>query len=133
MLFKDQNGTIFKMIWMIIFSFFTLFSIFGGLHHIQYLYVKENKLILKSLFFKIKVLDIDEFYYEVAKLQSYYSRVYISENWICIYSFDEIKKFKYGFSNGRKYKRIQLTYNENNLKFIDSYVRKKKNYSEAKY
>ena len=38
---------------------------------------------------------------------------------------DETKKFKYGFSNGKKYKRIQLAYNENNLKFIDNYVRKK--------
>ena len=50
---------------------------------------------------------------------------YISENWICIYSMDETKKFKYGFSNEKKYKRIQLAYNENNLKFIDNYVRKK--------
>ena len=77
------------------------------------------------MLFKIKELDIDECYYEVARLQSYYSRTYISENWICIYSVDETKKFKYGFSNEKKYKRIQLTYNENNLKFIDTYVRKK--------
>ena len=41
-----------------------------------------------------------------------------------IYSVDETKKFKYGFSNGRKYKRIQLVYNENNLKFVGSYVKK---------
>lgn len=125
MLFKDQDGEIFKVIWVIIFSFFILFSIYGILHHRQYLYVKDNKLILKSLLLTIKVLDIDECYYEVTKLQSYYSRTYISENWICIYSMDETKKFKYGFSNGKKYKRIQLAYNENNLKFIDNYVRKK--------
>ena len=125
MLFKDQDGAIFKVIWVIIFSFCILFSIFGILYHRQYLYVKENKLILKSLLFTIKVLDIDECYYEVAMLLTCYGRTYISEKWICIYSVDETKKFKYGFSNGRKYKRIQLTYNENNLKFIDSCVRKK--------
>ena len=130
-LFKDQDGAIFKVIWVIIFSFCILFSIYGILHHRQYLYVKDNKLILKSLLFTIKALDIDECYYEVTKLQSNYGRTYISENWICIYSFDETRKFKYGFSNGKKYKRIQLTYNENNLKFIDSYVRKKI-YSETK-
>lgn len=124
MLFKDQNDTIFKVIWLIIFSFCILFSIYGMLHHRQYLYVKDNKLILKSLLFKIKVLVIDECYYEVARLQSYYNRTYISENWICIYSIDETKKFKYGFSNGRKYKRIQLTYNESNLKFVSMYVKK---------
>ena len=53
-----------------------------------------------------------------------YNRTYISENWICIYSIDKTKKFKYGFSDGRKYKRIQLTYNESNLKFVDMYVNK---------
>lgn len=125
MLFENQDDTIFKVIWEIIFSFCILFSIYGILHQKQYLYVKKNKLVLKSLLFTIKVLDIDKCYYEVARLQSYYSRTHISENWICIYSVDETKKIKYGFSNGRKYKRIQLTYNENNLKFIDNYVRKK--------
>ena len=123
-LFKDQDGAILKVTWVIIFSFCILLSIYGILHHRQYLYVKDNKLILKSLLFTIKVLDIDECYYEVTKLQSCYSRIYILENWICIYSVDETKKFKYGFSNGRKYKRIQLTYNESNLEFVDSYVKK---------
>ena len=126
MLFKDQDDAIFKVIWVILFTFNLLFSAFCFFHHRQYLYVKENKLILKSLLFTIKVLDIDECYYEVAMLLTCYGRTYISEKWICIYSVDETKKFKYGFSNGRKYKRIQLTYNENNLKFIDSCVRKKR-------
>ena len=39
--------------------------------------------------------------------------------------FMKQKKFRYGFSNGRKYKRIQLIYNENNLKFVDSYISNK--------
>lgn len=123
-LFKEQDCVIFKAIWILIISFCILFSIFGILYHRQYLYIKGNKLVLKSSFLTIKVLDIDESYYEVTRLQSYYSRIYTSENWICIYSIDETKKFKYGFSNGRKYKRIQLTYNESNIKFVDSYVKK---------
>ncbi len=123
-LFKVQNGVIFKVIWITIISFCILFSIFGILHHRQYLYIKGNKLVLKSLLFTIKVLDIDECYYEVARLQSYYGRTYTSEKWICIYSIDEVKKFRYGFSNGRKYKRIQLIYNESNLRFVDSCVKK---------
>lgn len=126
-LFKVQNGVIFKVIWIIIISFCILFSIFGILHHRQYLYIKGNKLVLKSLLFTIKVLDIDECYYEVARLQSYCGRTYTSENWICIYSIDEVEKFRYGFSNGRKYKRIQLIYNESNLRFVDSCVKKCKN------
>lgn len=126
-LFKNQDQGVFKVIWLITISFCILFSMFGVLHHRQYLYVEKDKLILKSLLFTIKKLDINECYYEVASLQSYYSRIYVSERWICIYSIDETKKFRYGFSNGRKYKRIQLTYNENNLKFIDSHIKKKEN------
>ncbi len=75
-LFKDQNSVIFKVIWIIIISSCILFSIFGILHHRQYLYIKGNKLVLKSLLFIVKVLDIDECYYEVARLQSYYGRTY---------------------------------------------------------
>lgn len=125
MLFKDQDGAIFKVIWVIIFSFCILFSIFGILHYRQYLYIKENKLILKSLLFKIKELDIDECYYEVVRLQSYYSRTYISENWICIYSSKETKNFKYGYTNSKKYERIQLIYNEENLNYVKKYINKK--------
>ena len=124
-LFNNQDDMIFKVIWVIIISFCILFSIFGILHYRQYLYIEGNKLVLKSLLFTIKVLDIDECYYEVARLGSYYGRIYTLETWICIYSIDETKKFKYGFSNGRKYKRIQLIYNENNLKFVDSYISNK--------
>ena len=124
-LFKEQNDGIYEVIWVIIFSLGILFSLFEILHHRQYLYIQGNKLVLKSLLFKIKTLDINECYYEISKLQSYYGRTHILEDWICIYYIDETKKFKYGFSNGRKYKRIQLIYNENNLKFVDSCVKKK--------
>lgn len=124
-LFTEQDVGIFKIIWVIIISFCMLLSIFGILNNRQYLYVKENKLILKNLLFTIQILDVDECFYEVSKLQSYYGRAYILEDWICIYSMKETKKFKYGFSNGIKYKRIQLVYNETNLKFVDNYVKKK--------
>lgn len=127
LLFEDHGIAIFNIIWGIIISLCVLFSIFGILHNHQYLYVKENKFILKSPLYTIKVLDISECYYAVERLQSYYNRTYVLENWICIYSFNESNKFKYGFSNGRKYKRIQLIYNEINLKFVDSYIQKSEN------
>lgn len=94
-LFKKQDDVVFKVIWIIIISFCILFSIFEIFHNRQYIYIKGNKL----------VLNIDECCYEVTRLQSYYSRIYSSENWICIYSIDETKKFRYVFSNGRKYKK----------------------------
>lgn len=94
-LFKKQDDVVFKVIWIIIILFCILFSIFEIFHNRQYIYIKGNKL----------VLNIDECCYEVTRLQSYYSRIYSSENWICIYSIDETKKFRYVFSNGRKYKK----------------------------
>ena len=124
-LFKEQEGKMVKAIWIIIFVFCILFCIFGFFYHRQYLYVKDNKLILKNLFCTIKVLDIADCYYEVTRLQSYYGRSYILDDWICIYSIYETQKFKYGFSNGKRFKRIQLTYNESNLAFIASYIKKK--------
>ena len=124
MFFKDQDGAIFKVIWVIVFSFCILFSIFGILHHRQYLYVKENKLILKSLLFKIKELDINDCYYIVSSLLSCYGRVYSSECWICIYSYKETNFFKYGFTNSKKYERIQLIYTEENLNYIKKYINK---------
>ena len=102
-----------------------LFSIYGILHHRQYLYVKENKLILKSLLFTIKVLDLTDCYYEITNLSTYFGRRYINEKWICIYSINEKQKFKYGLANSKKYMRIQLIYSKRNLEFINSVIKSK--------
>lgn len=126
-LFENLEVGIIRVIWIITISLCVLFSIFGIFHYRQYLYVKGNKLILKNIFYTIKVLDIDKCYYEVSSLQSYYGRRYFLEKWICIYSINETKKFRFGFSNGRKYKRIQLIYTDSHLKFIDNYIKKKNN------
>ena len=123
-LFKNQGEGVFKVIWIIFISLCSAFSVFGFLYHSQYLYIEGDKLILKNLLFTIKVLDIVECYYEIANLESCYGRIYIPEKWICIYSIDEKKKFEYGFSNGRKFKRIQLIYNETNLEFVSSCIKK---------
>ena len=123
--FKEQENVIFKVLWIIIVAFFVCFSIFIIFHYRQYLYVKNSKLILKNSFSKIKELNINDCYYEVTRLQSYFSRKYIFDNWICIYSLDEMNKFKCGFSNGKKFKGIQLTYNESTLEFVNTYVKKK--------
>lgn len=124
-LFKGQEDGILELLWIINITFCMSFSAIGFLRNIQYLYVQGNKLILKNLFGTIKALDINYCYYEVTRLQSYYGRKYNLGIWICIYSIDETNMFKYGFSNGKKHERIQLTYNKENLKFVSSYVKKK--------
>jgi len=124
-LFEEQESSIFKVIWIIIFTFGILFSTFCFFYYRQYIYIKDDKIILKNILFKIKELDINDCYYVVSRLLSSYGRVYLSEYWICIYSSKEIKNFKYGYTNSKKYERIQLIYNEENLNYVKKYINKK--------
>ena len=126
-LFEEQESSIFKVIWIIIFTFCILFSTFRFFYYRQYIYIKDDKIILKNILFKIKELDINDCYYIVSSLLSNYGRVYSSEYWICIYSNKETKFFKYGFTNSKKYERIQLIYTEENLNYIKKYINKKYN------
>lgn len=121
-LFEEQERSIFKVIWIIIFTFGILFSTFCFFYYRQYIYIKDDKIILKNILFKIKELDINDCYYIVSSLLSSYGRVYSSEYWICIYSNKETKFFKYGFTNSKKYERIQLIYTEENLNYIKKYI-----------
>ena len=126
-LFEEQENSIFKVIWIIIFTFGILFSAFCFFYYRQYIYIKDDKIILKNILFKIKELDINDCYYIVSSLLSNYGRVYSSEYWICIYSNKETKFFKYGFTNSKKYERIQLIYTEENLNYVKKYINKKYN------
>ena len=121
-LFEEQESSIFKVTWIIIFTFGILFSTFCFFYYRQYIYIKDDKIILKNILFKIKELDINDCYYVVSSLLSNYGRVYSSEYWLCIYSNKETKFFKYGFTNSKKYERIQLIYTEENLNYIKKYI-----------
>lgn len=123
-IFKDDDSSIFKILWICIMVFSATISIYGFFHHLQYLLVKNNKLILKNCFTILKVMDIDKCYYEITNLPTYIGRRYVNEKWICIYPRNEdISKFKGGVSNSKKYNRIQLIYNEKNLEFVSNYLK----------
>ena len=102
-------------------------------HYKQYISIENGKIVLRSYLYKIKELDINDCYYVVSRLLSSYGRVYLSEYWICIYSYKETKFFKYGFTNSKKHERIQLIYTEENLNYIKYYVNKKYDYFENYY
>ena len=119
-LFKENESGIFKIVWIFIIAFCLSISIFGFFHHRQYLSVEDEKIVLRNSFCKMKELDINNCYYEVCKLPGYYGRIYLDESWICIYESGETRKFKHGFSNSKRYLRIQLICNENSLKFINA-------------
>jgi len=126
-LFKNEDNITFKLLWILIILFSVLFSIFGLLFYTQYICIKNNKIILKNLFGVIKTLEINDCYYEINRLPSCYGRAYGFENWICIYSKNEINKFKYGYTNGKKYNRIQLICNKKNLEYVNNYIKHKYN------
>ena len=79
------------------------------------------------MFGVITTLEINDCYYEINSLPSWYGRAYGFENWICIYSKNEINKFKYGYTNGKKYNRIQLICNKKNLEYVNNYIKHKYN------
>ena len=126
-LFKNEDNITFKLLWILIILFSVLFSIFGLLFYTQYIFIKNNKIILKNLFGVITTLEINDCYYEINRLPSCYGRAYGFENWICIYSKNEINKFKYGYTNGKKYNRIQLICNKKNLEYVNNYIKHKYN------
>ena len=122
-LFKEDQS-IFRIIWICIIVLCFIISFYGFFHHRQYLYVENGKFILRDCFMKMTELNIEQCYYEISVLPSYFGRVISSETWICIYSIQgKVKKFKYGVSNGRKQNRIQLIYNEKNLEFVNKYIK----------
>ena len=123
--FKEPEGGIYWIIYTLLVIFSFSFSVWGFFYHSQYIIIKENKLILKTLFNTIKVLDLTDCYYEITNLSTYFGRRYINEKWICIYSINEKQKFKYGLANSKKYMRIQLIYSKRNLEFINSVIKSK--------
>lgn len=123
----EEETNIYKIIWIIITLLCILYSIFCLIRYSQYIYVKNDKIILRCILYKIVELDVQNCYYVVTSLISDYGRTSISNLWICIYQKDETKFFKYGLSNNKKYKRIQIIYNEENLMFIKNYIEKKEN------
>lgn len=126
-LFREDDNIIFKIIWIGIIIFCLVVSIFGFFHYKQYICIENEKIVLRNYLYKIKEIDINDCYYVVSSLLSSYGRVYSSEYWICIYSNKETKFFKYGFTNSKKYERIQLIYTEENLNYIKKYINKKYN------
>ena len=118
----EEETNIYKIIWIIITLLCILFLIFCLIYYSQYIYVKDDKITLRCIFYKIVEFDVRNCYYVVTSLVSDYGRTSISNLWICIYQKDETKFFKYGYSNNKKYKRIQIIYNEENLKFVKKYL-----------
>ncbi len=120
----NDEPIIYIILAIFLFGFCIAFSIYLFFHFRQFLYVDNGKFILKDTFVTIKELDINECYYEISTLPTKYSKTIDNEKWICIYSWKETHKFEWGLTNSRKYNRIQVTYTEKNIRFIEQYLKK---------
>ncbi len=89
----------------------------------EYVVIDKDEVVLKGIFGVRQRLQVRDCYFEVSKLLTRYGCMYAQEKWICIYlKNNQSKKFRYGYSNSKKYYRIQLSYSENKLKLIEQYI-----------
>lgn len=129
---KTEEGLEIKILFSSIMIFFSLMMTVGGILHLQYFYIEDNILYVKTLFGTITKLDLNNARAYIELLPTYFSWITsIDVKWICIYdnNLNILSKFKSGCSNKKNKKRIQIVFNEENIKIIERYIQieKRKN------
>ena len=94
------------------------------------IYIDGNYIIVKSAFGTIIKLDALNVHISIETLPTYYGWIVsVEKKWICIYDNslrnNSSCKFQSGCSNGKKIKRIQIVYNDDNKKLIEQLVKDK--------
>ena len=106
---------------------FSIIMTLAGLYELQYFYIENNVLYVKSVFGIITKLDLNNAKAYVEFLPTYFSRAscIMEMKWICIYDKNNLNfrsRFRYGYSNRKNKKRIQIVYSEENFKIIEKYI-----------
>ncbi len=132
LIIKTEEGLEIKILFSSIMIFFSLMMTVGGILYLQYFYIENNILYVKTLFGIITKLDLNNARAYIELLPTYFSWITsIDVKWICIYdnNLNILSKFKSGCSNKRNKKRIQIVFNEENIKIIERYIQieKRKN------
>lgn len=125
---ETTEGIIIKITWSVLMFLLGIVFIIAAIQHMQYYYFDNNHVIVKSLFGTIVKLNIEKVQVYIEILPTYFSWVMsVERKWICIYDESIIGNFLYRFksgcSNRRKYKRIQIVFNESNEKNIVQYLK----------
>ena len=105
--------------------FFSLIMLLGGMLYLQYFYIENNILYVKSIFGIITKLELSNAKAYIEVLPTYYSWVSsIDVKWICLYdnNLNILSKFKSGCSNKKNKKRIQIVFNQDNIEIIEKYI-----------
>ena len=124
---KTNDKLSIKIIWSTMMIFFGVIMMIGAIHNMQYYYFEDNSIIVRSLFGIIVKLELNKVKAYIETLPTCICRsVWLDEKWICIYdvsiSDNYLYRFKHGYSNKRKYKKIQIIFTEKNINKIEQYI-----------
>ena len=123
---KTEESLEIKILFSSVMLLFSLLMLIGGICYLQYFIIENNTIYVKSLFGIIIKLDLNNVKAYVEILPTYFSWITnIDVKWICIYDnhLNILSKFKCGCSNKKNKKRIQIVFNEENIKLIEKYIR----------
>ena len=126
LIIKTEEGLEIEILFNSMMIFFSLMMTVGGILNLQYFYIENNILYVKSLFGTITKLDLNNARAYIELLPTFYSWVTTTYmKWICIYdnNLNILSKFKWGCSNKKNKKRIQIVFNEENIKIIERYIK----------
>lgn len=108
LIIKTEEGLEIKILFSSIMIFFSLMMTVGGILYLQYFYIENNILYVKTLFGTITKLDLNNARAYIELLPTYFSWITsIDVKWICIYdnNLNILSKFKSGCSNKKNKKK----------------------------
>ena len=129
LIIKADEDIIAKTSWSLIMAIMGVIFIIASIQYMQYYYVDGNYIVVKAAFGTIMKLDALNIQISIETLPTYFSWIVsIDKKWICIYDKilqnENLFKFQSGCSNNKKLKRIQIIYNEKNIKAIEQWAEK---------
>ena len=123
-----DDSIIVKIFGSLFMAIMCVISTICAVHQMQYFYIDDNHIVVKSAFGTIMKLDALNIHISIESLPTYFHGGYATnKKWICIYDnslrYDASSKFLSGCSNNKKVKRIQIIYSEKNIKIIRQCIR----------
>ena len=129
LIIKTNEDMIVKASWSLIMLIMSMIFMISSIQYMQYYYIDGNYIVVKSAFGTIMKLNASNIQISIETLPTYFSWIVsIDKKWICIYDKslqnEYLFKFQSGCSNNKKLKRIQIIYNEKNIKAIERWAGK---------
>ncbi|MGN1295968.1 MAG: hypothetical protein ACI4U5_06115 [Bacilli bacterium] len=103
------------ILWSVSMLIGSLICNIGALLNMQTYEIKDNEIIIRTVFGILTKLDLRQTVYEIVELDTYFSwATSVRKKWICLYenNGNKVDKFKYGCSNKRNDYKVQIIYSE---------------------